>query len=168
VIADPADATVRARGVRTLLVRRGIEIDIAQVRCGLAGAPLPGREVWGVARTTSARSNRGLTLQSEVAIKRGLPALLFDAVMAHELTHVWFRVHGVRPRDVVEEGVAELTAHWLLGLMPSPHARAMRHRIAVNPDRTYGGGFRKAFGAERRHGWPALAEAVLTTGNLPR
>jgi len=101
-------------------------------------------------------------------IKRGLPALEFDAVVAHELTHAWLRIHDASPSSVVEEGVAELTSFWLLGRVGGPRAAALQRRIATNRDHTYGRGFRMAVKAEQRHGWARVAEALLRTGHLPR
>lgn len=101
-------------------------------------------------------------------IKRGLPALQFEAVVAHELTHAWLRIHDVSPPDTVEEGVAELTSFWFLGRVGEPRAAALQHQIATNRDHIYGRGFRMAMKAEQRHGWSRVADSLLRTGHLPR
>lgn len=168
VVASAEVATVRTRAVRRTLERRGIVIGPHLVRYGLARIVRPGHASLGVCQATWHRSAASISCRIEVTIKRGLPALLFDAVVAHELTHVWFRDHDVRPAAVVEEGVAELTAFWVLGRIGGQRAEALQHQIAINRDRTYGGGFRLARQAERRHGWPHVADALLRTAGLPR
>jgi hypothetical protein len=169
VVSTPQAATTRARAVRHLLRARGIHIGDRRVAYGIARVPNPGHNSLGVTNSTVIRTASGVTTTDiEVVVKRDLPGLLFDAVVAHELTHVWFRVHGVEPAPIVNEGVAELTAYWMLTQAASPHAAAMASQIANNRDRLYGRGFRLAHGAERRHGWSAVAAALLATGQLPR
>ncbi len=168
IVTNAEVATTRARAVRHYLSRRGMVISSRSVRYGLAGVPHPGHASLGVTQATWHRSAANSSCRIEVTIKRGLPALLFDAVVAHELTHAWLRVHDVKPARVVEEGVAELTAYWLLGRTGGRFAAALQHQIATNRNRTYGGGFRLARQAERRHGWPLVADALLRTAALPR
>jgi hypothetical protein len=168
VVTCPTVATDRARAVRRSLERRGILIGSRSVRYGLARVPHPGHTSLGVTQATWHRSAHSTSCRIEVTVKRGLPDLLFVAVVAHELAHAWLRSCDVKPSIVVEEGVAELTAFWLLGRVAGQHAAALQHRIATNRDRTYGRGFRMAMNAERRHGWPRVADTLIRTAALPR
>lgn len=168
IVTNAEVATARARAVRRYLSRRGIVIGPHSVRYGLARVPHPGHTSLGVTQATWHRSAATSSCRIEVVIKRGLPTLLFDAVVAHELTHAWLRSHNVKPTNVVEEGVAELTAYWLLGRIGGHHAAALQHQIATNRDRTYGGGFRLVRQAELQHGWPRIAHALVRTATLPR
>lgn len=168
VVNQPADATARARAVCKRLEQRGIVIGSHPIRYGLARVPNPGHNSLGIARATWSRAASGISsCQIDIVIRRGLPALQFDAVVAHELTHAWLRIHDVTPSDVIEEGIAELTAFWFLGRVGGSRAAALQHRIATNNDHTYGRGFRMAMKAEQRHGWPRVADALFRSGCLP-
>lgn len=169
VVNQPTVATARARAVRRCLERRGIVIGSRSVRYGLARVPNPGHNSLGIARATWSRAASGSSsCRIDIVIKRGLPALQFDAVVAHELTHAWLRIRDVSLPDVVEEGVAELTSFWFLGYVGGSRAAAIQHQIATNRDHIYGRGFRMAMKAEQRHGWSRVADALLRTGHLPR
>ncbi len=102
-----------------------------------------------------------------IVLRRGLPAPQLAAVAAHELSHVWLWAHDIKTTTVVDEGLAELCAYWTLGRLGGPIAAALQHRIAANPDPTYGGGYRRARAAEDRHGWTRDRAHLLTRSRLP-
>jgi len=74
---------------------------------------------------------------------RGLPAILFESLAAHELGHVWLGLHGVcvasKPR---EEGFCQYLSYRYLRQSADPAASYYAHRIEADEDPVYGGGFR--------------------------
>lgn len=112
---------------------------------------------------TDGRSSASATLH----LKRGLPAIQFASVVAHELAHAWLWENEVRPSRQVDEGIAELCAFWTLGRMGGATAAALQARIAGNRDPVYGAGYREAREAENRFGWPHVRTHLLREGYLP-
>ena len=52
------------------------------------------------------------TKVNAIAVLQGLPAVLFQAVTAHELGHVWLIVHGIQGLPIwAEEGFCENLSH---------------------------------------------------------
>ena len=98
---------------------------------------------------------------STVNIRSALPAIQFDLVAAHELTHAWFQLNNVQVSSKVSEGIAELNAYWFLSKLESPVAKILMHRLAKNPDRVYGDGFREAYYRERKLGWGEISNLLL-------
>lgn len=141
------------------------------VRFRLTPRPAPGQRCLGatLTRFVSAvgRPAPSPAKQIMVLIKAGLPAIQFDAVVSHELSHAWLELHDVSPTTIVNEGLAEMAAYWTLGRIGGPVAAALQHLIAHNPDPTYGGGYRRVREAERRLGWSVVSAAILRTGRLP-
>jgi len=96
-----------------------------------------------------------------VNIRSALPAILFDKVAAHELSHAWFQLNNVQVSSKVDEGIANLNAYWFLSKLESPVAKILMHRMAKNPDKIYGQGFREAYRLERKLGWSEMSNRLL-------
>lgn len=167
-VDDPTVARARLHGVQVTLERRGMNVRRHPIGFELVDFTGSGREsTLGMTSTTRVPSAGGNHKRISVSIRCGLPDVLFDAVAAHELTHVWFRINDVAPALVLEEGVAELTSYWLLSQIRDRRAAALRYRTALEPDPIYGNGFRMARSAELHHGWPVVATSLLRRGTLP-
>ena len=98
---------------------------------------------------------------STVNIMSALPAIQFDEVVAHELTHAWFQLNNVQASRKVSEGIAELNAYWFLSKLESPVAKKLMQGLAKNPDQIYGRGFREAYRLERKLGWSEMSNRLL-------
>src|SRR5205807_7413024 len=79
-----------------------------------------------------------------VAILRGLPSIVFEGTIAHELGHVWLIMQAVRewPKPD-EEGFCQLLAHRYYIQLDTDDSRYQARRIERNPDAIYGDGFRR-------------------------
>ena len=102
-----------------------------------------------------------LARTSTVNIMSALPAIQFDEVVAHELTHAWFQLNNVQVSSKVSEGIAELNAYWFLSKLESPVAKKLMQGLATNPDKIYGQGFREAYRLERKLGWSEMSNRLL-------
>lgn len=171
-VTDLHEAVRRSRLIIDLLRLRRIEVPQGVVHFRLRVTPKPGTDNLGLAtlRSTTAPSGSDGTRDKihTVTIKRGLPAVRFDATVAHELTHVAFHIGDIRATEQVNEGVAELQAVWLLGRIGGSSAAALQQRIVTNADPIYGGGYRLVRRAEDRFGWPAVWAQLRRDGRLPR
>jgi hypothetical protein len=78
-----------------------------------------------------------------ISVVKGLPALVFQGVVAHELGHVWTALRGIRFQPWAEEGFCEMLAHRYYFDLGTPEAIFQTRRIETNPEPLYGGGFRR-------------------------
>lgn len=108
------------------------------------------------------------TAVDDVAIVRGLPATLFQAVTAHELGHVWLIDHGITglPRWG-EEGLCEVLAHRLLEQTGTPESHYHALNIEQNNDAVYGEGFRRARSLVDARGFHRFIESLQSTKRWP-
>ena len=128
-----------------------------------------------------------------VLVLYGMPREMTMEVLAHEMMHAHFRLHGFPPLSGrVEEGLCQLIAFlWLTrdadrdrtagrnhsrnnqntGSDHNEDIAALKrfclHKLERDPDPDYGEGFREAYAAYLQHGLVKTLETVHTTGNLP-
>lgn len=98
-----------------------------------------------------------------IEIVRGLEALAFQGVVAHELGHVWVARHRISLPPAVEEGFCELLAHRFYCDTGTEDGRRAAREIETNPDPLYGEGFRRL----RELLGSSGLERVLREGRLP-
>ena len=104
-----------------------------------------------------------------VAVLAGLPELLFQGVVIHELGHVWLVVQGVQKLPSwQEEGFCELLSYRFYTEMSTLEARYRTENIARNPNPVYGDGFRRIRAYTDRIGFQRLLEELQTTKRLAR
>lgn len=89
----------------------------------------------------------GRVVNSEVrgvAVLYGLPSIVFESVVIHELGHVWLIVHDA-PRGAAwrDEGFCELLSYRYLRHRNTPESRYRAENMERNPDPVYGEGFRR-------------------------
>lgn len=102
-----------------------------------------------------------------VAVRRGLPEMLFKGVVAHELGHVWLGVHGITGlSQQTEEGFCELLAYRLYTQKQSREGSYYADNIERNPDPTYGEGFRKMHKLAQQVGFERLVVGLLRTKSI--
>ncbi|TKY75121.1 DA1-related 1 [Spatholobus suberectus] len=125
-----------------------------------------------------------------ILILYGLPRLLTGSILAHEMMHAWFRLHGYRKLNrVVEEGICQVLAHmWLehelsssasgsnfVSASSSPSSNEFERifgkfcKNIIESDITpfYGVGFRAAQNAVRKNGLQKTLHHIRMTRNLP-
>ena len=103
-----------------------------------------------------------------VAVLKGLPVLLFDGVVTHELGHVWLIAHGIKGLPLwAEEGFCELLSHRYYTQLNTPESRYHSEGIEKNPDPVYGEGFRRVRVIAERVGFANLLKTLQTSGRLP-
>lgn len=78
-----------------------------------------------------------------IEIRIGLPEMLFESTLVHELSHALLADRGVLGlKQVEEEGFCQLVEHRWASRLPSPTARLLRLQIEHRSDAVYGAGFR--------------------------
>lgn len=103
-----------------------------------------------------------------VTVVCGMPAALFEAVVAHELGHVWLAIHGLDgfPSWAVE-GFCEVLAHRRLTQIATAESRYYAMIIEKSTDPVYGDGFRRVRSVAGTVGFHRLVETLRTTRRLP-
>jgi hypothetical protein len=107
-------------------------------------------------------------LSIRVFVLSGLPYEDFLAAAAHELMHVWLRLHG---RDDAKrwfvEGSCNMAAYLVLREERSREAEYRIRQMRADRDKIYGRGFRKVLRFYQRRGRKAWLEAARTRRSLP-
>jgi hypothetical protein len=105
-----------------------------------------------------------------VAILRGLPSIVFEGTLAHELGHVWLiaqAVQGWPPSD--EEGFCQLLAYrYYYSQVSTDDSRYQARQIERSADAIYGEGFRRVRGLVDAVEFHHLLRIIVSTKRLPR
>ena len=111
-------------------------------------------------------TSAGAVAVREIRIARGLPSVLFEGTVAHELAHAFLAANRVDgpPRHV--EGFCELAAYHRLDALGGKVAEARRDTMRSNPDRVYGDGFREAMRRAERRTLRDVVESVRQSRRL--
>jgi DNA-directed RNA polymerase subunit RPC12/RpoP len=124
----------------------------------------------GITEMVTYRQN-GRELYTEVkgvAVLRGLPDILFQGVVAHELGHVWMAVHGVSNLPLwAQEGFCELLSYNWYKEVNTPESLFHAHNIEQRTDSVYGEGFKRIYALAKAVGFPRLIETLQTQKRLP-
>lgn len=103
-----------------------------------------------------------------VAILQGLPAALFQGIVAHELGHVWLLVHQVRGlSSQAEEGFCEVLSHRYYQMLNTPESQFHATAIEENKDPIYGAGFRAIQRIVEQRGFEYVRDTLLRTKRMP-
>jgi Protein DA1 len=103
-----------------------------------------------------------------VAVLEGMPALSFQGVTVHELSHVWLIVHGIKALPLwAEEGFCELLAHRYYAQLNTEEGRYHAQGIEKNPDSVYGVGFRHVRAIADRMGFQRFVDTLQKTKKIP-
>lgn len=104
---------------------------------------------------------------SGVAVLTGLPELLFQGVVVHELGHVWLVVQSVQQLPSwQEEGFCELLSYRFYSEVNTLEGRYRAENIERNPNPVYGEGFRRVREYTNRVGFQRLLDELQTTKRL--
>ncbi|KAK4757227.1 hypothetical protein SAY87_007354 [Trapa incisa] len=129
----------------------------------------------------------------KIVLLKGNPRLHTGATLAHEMMHAWIRLedyhrlgmkgfYGSIGQDV-KEGMCEVMSYmWLeskigdlsrkSGSSPAllherKLANYLKHSIEINPDKEYGGGFRRVYPVVKRFGLKETLAEIRYSGKLP-
>ncbi|MFO1518774.1 MAG: hypothetical protein U1F57_03785 [bacterium] len=166
-VTDSVEANRGRRKVLDLLEKAGflgipknVKIVLAHPRSLSAHAR--GRPTSGLTLTHFHFNNykrSGTTHQ--IGILHGLPKVEFEAVMAHELLHVWQHENGIHFSPMYAEGLCELGGFLVYSEDSSDLARHFLEKMKRNPDPVYGNGFRLMLEKLKKVGWKALIDEIL-------
>jgi hypothetical protein len=144
--------TIRDEAIRAALrVNRwmesvGVGVSLTSFPLRFVGTDRPANTLTsGTTYTREERSPYGITTRTitSIEIVRGLTATNYSSIVAHELTHAWLFLEGVRlPEQRVEEGAAELVRCLWLSAQGTQEAQYRLSLLEGNPDPTYGDGYR--------------------------
>lgn len=98
--------------------------------------------------------------EHRIFILNGLPRLLFEGVLAHELLHVWLNEHPeTRQRSPTEiEGFCNLATALVYQQENTPLAQYHLQRMHESSDPIYGEGFRQQNQRLQQLGWEGLRQ----------
>jgi len=145
---------------------------------GFQGIPKNIKVVLAPSQTLSTHSRKrgtaGLTLSHyhfsdykrvgithQIGILYGLPKIEFEAVLAHELLHVWQHENGIKFSPAYREGLCELGAYLIYSEDPSDLSRCLLKKMFESKDPVYGNGFRLMRNKLEKSGWMGLLEEIM-------
>ncbi|MBC7555125.1 MAG: protein DA1 [Taibaiella sp.] len=102
----------------------------------------------------------GKTFTHNIYILGGLPALEFEAVLAHELLHTWLNQYGVKMTDPETEGFCNLGSYLVLTIAATKHAQQLMKKIKEDKSPVYGAGFRHMLTEVQCKGWTLLLTEI--------
>jgi hypothetical protein len=126
--------------------------------------------VFGVARhrTPDFGQGRSGAFHHDIAILRGLPDPMFQAVAVHELGHAWLTINGVDGlSDIAEEGFCQVLMYRFLIQASHRAAPGYAAKITRSDDPVYGPGFRMVDAIVSRLGFDAVVASLLAERQLP-
>ncbi len=98
--------------------------------------------------------------ESRIYILSHLPFLMFKAVLAHELLHVYLFQNDLDLRSDIREGFCNLGSEMVYKKDNSEYARFRLANMQESPDPDYGIGYRKMSRELERKGWDYLLETL--------
>lgn len=105
--------------------------------------------------------NKRVGLKHQIGILSGLPKIQFEAILAHELLHVWQHEQGIKLSSMYAEGLCELGAFLIYSQDKSDLAQHRIERMLDSKDPVYGNGFRLFHKKLERLGWKKLLREIL-------
>lgn len=128
-------------------------------------------EIKRVAKTTS-NSIRGLTTTQytvlmnhrkysySIYVLNSLPKLEFEAVLAHEMLHVFLIENNITLPHHKMEGFCNLGSYLIYARDRSKHGQVMLAHMEKNPDHAYGVTFREMKSILLKFGWRELIQKI--------
>lgn len=105
--------------------------------------------------------HRRTGISHQIGILSGLPRVEFEAVLAHEMLHVWQHENGVKFSPMYREGLCELGGYLIYTEDDSDLSRHFIQKMMNNKDPIYGNGFRLMHKKLEQWGWQGLIREVL-------
>ncbi|MCP5103463.1 MAG: protein DA1 [bacterium] len=126
----------------------------------LGGSHLPGNGQGLTLSNITLEDKKRVKVEYHIYILSGIPQLNFDAVLAHELLHVWLIERDIKLSQKEAEGFCNLGSALVYQADDSKFARVLLERMESSPDRMYGKGYRQMKDRLRRLGWKRLKESL--------
>lgn len=96
----------------------------------------------------------------EISVLWGLPYLLCTGVLAHELLHVWQNTKGLKPDNLICEGMCELGSGLVYKRNKTKLGQVLFDSIEKNMELTYSDGFKFMKTLLENQGWNAVKQYV--------
>lgn len=96
----------------------------------------------------------------EISILWGLPYILCTGILAHELLHVWQNTKGLKPDNMICEGMCELGSGLVYKRNKTKLGEVLFDNIEKNMELTYSEGFKFMKTLLENQGWNAVRDYV--------
>ncbi len=106
------------------------------------------------------RDRRRVHSDYQIFLLHGMPRLEFEAVLAHELLHVWLIENGIKMSPKDTEGFCDLGAAMVYKAENSRMSKILLKRMEERTDRIYGKGYRKMNRKLKNMGWSSFKNAL--------
>ncbi len=166
-IVDKVSVNRSKRKVLDLLERagfKGIPKNIEIVLSGMNNLAVHSRNNNTAGLTlshTHFSQNKKVGMSHQIGVLHGLPQVEFEAVLAHELLHVWQHEHEFKFSPLYSEGLCELGSFLIYSQEASALAEFFLKRMMRSEDPVYGAGFRLMHNKLQKLGWKNLIADLL-------
>lgn len=110
----------------------------------------------------STRNGVVVSKTSHIYILTDLPEVMFRAVLAHELLHVYLFERDLDLRSDIREGFCNLGSELVYEDTPTKFAKYQLANMMESPDPDYGAGYRKMSGILAKRGWRSLLSELAS------
>lgn len=101
----------------------------------------------------------------QIGILNGLPKIEFEAILAHELLHVWQHEQHIKLSTLYAEGLCELGAFAIYSSEKSDFAKHKIQKMLNSKDPVYGNGFKLFYKKLEKMGWKKLIDEIFQNKN---
>ncbi len=108
----------------------------------------------------TSRNNEIIDSKHRISILYGMPSLEFEAVLAHELLHVWLTENHINLSKKEMEGFCNLASALVYLNDNSKLAQLLLKRMESSSDRIYGKGYRIMNKKLKKYGWKKLKRKI--------
>lgn len=141
-----------------LSVPANLPVNILDINNLMIKSKSNSKGVKGLAETSTMISIFRKSYSHKIYILSNLPALEFEAVLAHELLHTWLNQYDIDMSDANTEGFCNLGYYLCLSLTKGKHNEILMKNMLKSRDPIYGEGFRKMLKEVQMRGWQKLVE----------
>ena len=161
--------------VRSLLAKHSISVDMAEIPVSLVSpqqlSALSGvdsdDEMGFCKLLNTVYAGETIARSHSVFILIGLPELVFEGVLAHEMMHAWLNLNCRKlPPPRHTEGSANYASYLTYSQYDNDFARYLIQSLEKSPDPLYGEGYRQIKKYVDRHGLPSLLITLKLTGDI--
>lgn len=101
----------------------------------------------------------------QIGILNGLPKIEFEAILVHELLHVWQHEQHIKLSPLYAEGLCELGAYAAYLQEASEFSKHKIQKMLSSKDPVYGNGFKLFYKKLEKMGWKKLIEEIFQNKN---
>lgn len=111
---------------------------------------------------TVSRSRKNEPTEHDIYILYALPQVEFEAVLAHEICHVWQNHHQIKLSHKFNEGLCNLMSALAYKQSKDPLAKYLREKLEKNLDPIYGQGYQRIKKLVQQKKWKNFLEELMT------